>query len=203
MKTYQQIQNEVGAWASANFGDNESPYFVLKMKPFPEGWQPGNQMPDTLVALESLCPLLGIIEEIGELAAAVDQYKIEDAVGDIFIYICDYAYRVGIDIETLSGTLHTRATSAEDPFKRLVECAGKLCHGTLKRHEGIRGFTDDTKYRNHCEWCVAELLVCLEHYATVSGIDLLATVNSVWCDVSQRDWKRSPIDGSARDPRND
>ena len=59
-------------------------------------------------------PLLGITEEVGELNHAVLKQRqgirkgvdpvvskalIEDALGDIFIYMCDFAQRNNIDLE--------------------------------------------------------------------------------------------------------
>ncbi len=71
-------------------------------------------------ALGSLAPLLGIVEEVGELCHATLKYhqgirsldnrtKYEadrnDAVGDILIFLCDYANREDIDlIEVLNET---------------------------------------------------------------------------------------------------
>lgn len=194
MKSYDQIQKEVGRWAKTNFGDNESPYFVLKIEPFPQGWCPGHPMPHTLVALESLCPLMGIAEEIGELARAKDRNEIEDAIGDIFIYVCDYAYRVGFPVPI--GLNAMRVIDVDgDLLLGLVSWSGKLFHGTLKRHEGIRGFDDKNKYLEHCETCTTMLLGYLEAYADAFGVDLLTIANKVWADVSQRNWKNSPKDG--------
>lgn len=194
MKSYEQIHKEVGRWAKANFGDNESPYFVLKIEPFPQGWRPGHPMPNTLVAMESLCPLMGIAEEIGELACASTLEEKEDAIGDIFIYVCDYAYRVGFPLPI--GASAPRIVDVDgDLFLGLVSWSGKLFHGTLKRHEGIRGFDDKYKYLDHCENCTTMLLGYLEAYADLAGIDLLTIANKVWADVSQRDWKNSPQDG--------
>jgi NTP pyrophosphatase (non-canonical NTP hydrolase) len=76
------IQTEVYIWSLNNFGD-----------------QP------------SINPLLGIVEEVGELAHSVLKKRqairvnedhdnnIKDALGDIYIYMCDFAARENIDLE--------------------------------------------------------------------------------------------------------
>ena len=77
-----QIQSAVGAWAVKNFG-NQASYL----------------------------PLLGVVEELGELCHA--HVKLEqgirtnedhwegkiDAVGDVVIYLLDYCSKTGIDLE--------------------------------------------------------------------------------------------------------
>lgn len=201
MKSYEQIYKEVGRWAKTNFGDNESPYFVLKIEAFPQGWRPGHPMPHTLVAMESLCPLMGIAEELGELAASSEEDAIEDAIGDVFIYVCDYAYRVGFELP-IGDNARPDIECDNDSFLGLIAWVGKLFHGTLKRHEGIRGFDDDAKYRAHCEVCTAKILTNLDQFAREYGFDLLTIANKVWADVSQRDWKASPVDGSVREAGN-
>ncbi len=81
MNTIKRIQQEVGRWSEKNFGDQES-------------WK----------------PLLGIGEEVGELNHAhlkesqgirTNENHVNnkvDALGDLFIYMCDYADKEGIDL---------------------------------------------------------------------------------------------------------
>ena len=83
-KSICEFQDEVFKWSLNNFGNQPS-------------WK----------------PLLGIGEEIGELNHAYlkreqeirteesYQSEIEDALGDIFIYMCDFAAREDIDIESV------------------------------------------------------------------------------------------------------
>lgn len=89
MHTLTNIQNEVEVWSHKNFGSQPS-------------W----------------CPLLGISEEVGELAHAylkrqqgirgtTEEHNeaIKDAVGDIMIYLLDFCGREGINLEdTLEET---------------------------------------------------------------------------------------------------
>ena len=84
--TLQQFQDEVTVWSSANFGDDG----------------------------ESVDPLLGIAEEVGELCHAylkrkqgirgtADQHRaaIVDAVGDICIYLADFCRREGLFLDEI------------------------------------------------------------------------------------------------------
>lgn len=91
--TLHALQMEIGAWSRKNFGNQESKVT-------------GNP-------LYSLAPLLGIVEELGELTHAVlkhhqgirgmddlDTYEAarDDAVADMLIYLCDFACREGFSI---------------------------------------------------------------------------------------------------------
>jgi len=195
MRTLDAIQSEVGEWAQVNFGDNESPFFVLKIEAFPVDWKPGSPMPNTLVALESLAPLMGIAEEIGELAAATKKEDIEDALGDMFIYLCDFACRLDF-ILPFGRHLKYEIDAGGDSFKGMVEWTGRLFHGTLKRHQGIRGFGADDVYFDHCVKCTAMLLAYMQAHSKALGVDLTIIANTTWNNVvSKRDWKKAPIDG--------
>ena len=81
------LQQEVKVWSEENFGSDNFEY-----KAYTD-------------------PLLGICEETGELCHAHlkrsqgirtnenHEAKIKDALGDIFIYMCDYANRNELDLE--------------------------------------------------------------------------------------------------------
>jgi len=85
MKTIEQIQREQFEWSRRNFGDKPS-------------WQ----------------PLMGVVEELGELAHAhLKQHQgirtnedhtlnARDAIGDIVIYLMDYCNLHGWDLETIT-----------------------------------------------------------------------------------------------------
>ena len=92
-----EIQNEISRWSEKNFGSQES-------KAYPN------------LVLGSLAPLLGVVEEVGELCHATLKYhqgirgydnleyyrnERDDAVGDIMVYLCDYASREGIDLQQI------------------------------------------------------------------------------------------------------
>ena len=74
------LQLQVGMWARRNFGDNKG--------------------------LEHIAPLLGMMEELGELIHEVlkshqgiretNKSNEEDAVGDIMVYLLDFCSRRGL-----------------------------------------------------------------------------------------------------------
>ncbi len=84
--TLQELQHEVRRWAYRNFPDAQ-PWF----------------------------PLLGIMEEVGELSHAhlkkaegvrdIEPDAFIDAVGDVVIFLCDYCNRNNIDME--AAVTHT------------------------------------------------------------------------------------------------
>ncbi len=97
-KTLQQIQDEIREWADRNFKDNQSK-------------APGVTYG---TPLGSIAPLLGIVEEVGELSHCVlkrhqgirgydenDKYFTErdDALADIMVYLCDFAGREKVDLD--------------------------------------------------------------------------------------------------------
>lgn len=96
MKQLQQIQQEIGQWSHEQFGES-----VSNVTGFPLGSQNA---------------LTGIVEEVGELNHVTicahqgrrgyddpEKYKADrdDALADILIFMCDYAYREGTDLLTL------------------------------------------------------------------------------------------------------
>ena len=84
-RSLRDVQIEQRPWVARNFGDDRPAYH----------------------------PLLGAVEELGELAHAhlkheqkirgMSQYEFEtkaaDALGDIVIYLCDYASAMGFDLQ--------------------------------------------------------------------------------------------------------
>lgn len=82
--TFAQLQSEVAPWVAHNFGSQPA-------------WK----------------PLLGVQEEVGELAHAYlklaqgirtnedHDAKAKDAVGDIIIFLCDFCTQSGYDLEAL------------------------------------------------------------------------------------------------------
>lgn len=199
MKTFKSIQQDVGNWSKANFGDQESPYFTIKIdKDEFDAWNKGEPMPPSLVCLGSLAPLWGIVEEYGELQAAVTDDEKIDACGDIYIYCCDYASREGfvlpIGIRTIDQEL---PLMYDDAIRGMGVWIGKLYHATLKHHQGIRGFEDENFYKMKRDLAVAMLLAHLQAYcAEQLNERLLVIANKTWNGiVSKRNWKTSPTDG--------
>lgn len=166
MKTLDQIQIEVGEWSQQNFGDQESKVV------------PG-------LILDSLAPLMGIGEEIGEYNEASRIEDMDDALGDIGIYLCDYLYRENQPILPL----YELSFNYEGPKPYLVIAYGKLLHTTLKYHQGIRNI-DYIPSRNNA---VIQLIVSLRNI--VDEWDMI--VSETWEEVvSKRNWKKDAANGS-------
>jgi len=201
MKQYDALQREVGPWSVANFGDQESPFFLLKMEPFPPDWKVNHPMPPTMVCMGSLAPLMGIVEELGELAETKVTADLEDALGDVFVYLCDYCHREGFTLPIGRHLKFQLEPPNLDAFAGMIAYIGKLYHGCLKRHQGIRGFDNDETWEAHRNYCVAMLLVYMQKFADETLNErLLVIANKTWTNVVQkRDWKKSPTDGGGFD----
>lgn len=193
------IQAEVGDWSRNNFGDQVSKA--------------------THQVLGSLSPLLGIVEEFGELALAYimrarlesddpDNHaqanaidaEISDALADCMVYALDYAEREGdMSIEVLIN-LNAEAVMSDDSHYEIMLYAqktiGRLCHVTLKRHQGIRGFDDYEKYRICRDHAIAQLMTIIDIIAISEGLILEEILQATWDKVKSRNWKARPVDAN-------
>lgn len=171
--TFQKLIDEVGVWSFDNFGLNTSKWhkhnkYLLKERP---------------IVLDCAAPVLGIIEEVGELITAV-YYKPElsqaqDAVADILIYLADYVYRMNpltqavfptidwnhinnrLKIES-NGTHHPPASPVSLPERTgtfLLDKLGRLARINLKRHQGIRGWDKDGQFFPELSDLLAKILI--------------------------------------------
>lgn len=178
MKSLNQLKQEVGEWSKANFGEQETEHLKCLIE---------TSQVDVRVCLGSLAPLMGLVEELGELQRSETKEDIEDAIGDIGVYSCDYAYREQIIIPYL-GAL-------ESSFSEPISYLGGLFHVTLKRHQGIRGYDSDEKYK-------AERDIYFWHFLESVNVccngRLVEFTNKTWDSiVSKRDWKENPNDGTS------
>lgn len=141
-------------------------------------------------------PLLGIIEEFGELAAT--NYVIgdcaaerADAIADAMIFICDYASAMGLDAGAFVESMDEidGPYSIDDAMVELLHQLGRLSHAHLKKRQGIRST------ENHDEVIPAVLgqLVAIGSRLMIdSGWNPADIVWSTWVVVRQRDWKSNP-----------
>ena len=171
---FEPIQMEVCQWSKENFGQQQS-----KVNPD--------------MFLGSLAPMLGIIEEAGEWVDAKDDEEEQDAIGDIMIYLCDYAGREGFILPDVSEQYITN----EDPVIKVMRCLGELSHCTLKRHQGIRGFDDHAKYIEARNNAVQGIMDALQTYVEYEhDMELIDVVSSTWeAIVKKRNWKRNNQEG--------
>lgn len=184
MKTLVVIQQEVGEWSLRNFGSQRSK--VVQM-----------------LHLHSMAPLMGLAEEFGELMVAEEKKDIADAIGDIFIYLCDYLSREWVVLTSLTSlpSIITADWRRRDALVAMAFSIGQIFRCTLKRHQGIRGFHDTKHYQTYRNHCCAHLLDSLDRYANENlGIGLCEVANTVWDHVvSKRNWKEDPNAGQSSD----
>jgi NTP pyrophosphatase (non-canonical NTP hydrolase) len=154
------LQEELKTWVLHNFGDRPS-------------WQ----------------PLLGIGEEIGELAAAATDEEVADAIADTAVYVADYANVMGWDIQKIWDNRGFARPLDDD----LTKILGKLNHHHLKAEQGIRGDRDD--HHGRISWNLGALLSVLAGRAG-GAQKFLDIVERTWNEVKQRDWKKNAADGS-------
>lgn len=179
--TLRQLQDELKPWTAHNFGVQEP-------------WK----------------PLLGVVEELGELQVAtqrLDALKelkpetigvlglqpkeleadVEDAVADTVIFLADFCNTMGFD---LTAILQRKVTFLDDE----LVVVGRLAHAFLKSTQGIRGSEKD--HREAMEASVASLYGGLNRFAEEHlHYQLLVLVEKVWNRVKQRDFKKDPKAG--------
>ena len=164
MFTFTQLQEEQRPWVEHNFSG-----------------RPAHQ------------PLLGIVEELGELARAADREEREDAYADIAIFACDYCSAKGWDLADIftRSELYRReripGLMRVDARHFMFIQAADLCHSHLKFEQKIRtGEAHDYAARKALSTLLGEL------YCTAKddGLELFAVVEKVWAKVKLRDWKK-------------
>lgn len=162
-KSWMDIAQEQRAWSQYNFKDS-----------------PPHQ------------PLLGIVEEWGELQAAAvvdDTKEVEDAAGDICIYTLDYVMRIGVvSPSNMSGFFRQRGRDVVlmDP----MQVVGKLAHTHLKTEQNIRGrtFADTVPV-------LRDMIATLQMVSGLDDENLLDITHETWSRVAFRDWIRYPKSG--------
>lgn len=201
MQTFEQIKKQVGEWNIANFGNQETPHLrdvPVALLP-PDKRQRMYDLGRTMVvALGSLAPLMGMMEELGELYeadVAGDPGGAADATGDIAIYLCDYCCREGIKFP--ARPVLPEEKQYDDTLAGMVVYLGRLYHCTLKRHQGIRGMSFDGLYNQTRDDAVVGFAWHLHKYAHVAkDINLLTILNTTWHKiVKKRDWRADPNEG--------
>lgn len=204
MQGFATIQFQVGQWSLNNFGRNETPLLQVCAAGTIQATHersalevPGEAVPGVVVELGGLAPLMGIVEEVGELECAIengDGAGMRDAFGDISIYLCDYCCRENIMWPVrMALALHERHNARTGVLLYL----GKLYRCHLKRFQRIRGMHDAKTFDEHR---VAALRCFVWHLGTlareVTDDNLLIILNETWNGiVKKRDWKADAVTG--------
>mgnify|MGYP000533640357 FL=1 len=122
-------------------------------------------------------------------------------MGDIFIYLCDFSFRENCKLPIGVDSLGEDIDEKHGPEKSLIVYVGKLHHCMLKRHQGIRGYDDDDKFKGERIKLLYQLLGQLERFVkeTLPKTNLLQIANETWNKiVSKRDWKKDPKTGQKK-----
>ena len=175
-REFSKIQREVGSWAWKNFKEKAS----------------------------GMNPLLGIIEEIGELSKAIlkkDQgirgtpekhdRDAVDAIGDIMIYLMNHLNVVHLEIAPIASTMYLGRIdlstdnfgTIEDVRKQLVVLVARL----------IPGISDLESKSNGSS--VGSLMMYLDVMARTYGKSLIEVVTDTWSIVSKRNWVEDSMVG--------
>lgn len=172
-----EIQEDLKEWSENNFGSDRDPEL----------------------------PLLGIVEEVGELAHAQlksiqkirgtpeehEEAK-KDAVGDIVIFLLDWCFLSDVSV----GELETEedrlpdAIYVTDPTDIVLDIAtasGRLTGAHLDEDE------EDE------ELSAGYILLLLRAYCMVQDWDFRGIVENTWEEVKQRDWVNNPRTGTNGD----
>ncbi len=194
MQTLDQIQKDVGHWARANFGLNETDLMATTNR--------------GMVCLDEYAPLMGIVEEVGELTEAFaltgDPAKakanMRDAAGDIMIYLCDYCWRC--DLVVPGRVVLDRDEIDHEPHHGIVAAVGRLHNAHLKRFQGIKGMASHNNFDPARARAVHRLVYYLDKFIReyIPGDNLMLILNETWNTiVKKRNWLKDPMAGGGHD----
>lgn len=168
------LQREVGEWSQVNFGDQASKTHIP-------------------LVLGSVAPILGIIEEFGEMDEALVNRDItlaKDSVADILIYLADYFCRIAIKDNLYSWRLldwhridklliiETPSSSPEKTASFLLRKLGRFAHINLKRHQGIRGYADDNQFHSELGIVLNDIFIGLGRFYACAKRDYFAHITT-------------------------
>jgi NTP pyrophosphatase (non-canonical NTP hydrolase) len=147
-------------------------------------------------------PLEGMVEELGELAHARLKRRQgirhtpeecvameRDAIGDMGIYLCDFASRTGIVLAAELERQGRRFAGWRSNPVSDVRAFGLL---SLDAAVLLSDFADDVEYEE-AGAKAGDVLGALIYYAERRGWDFLGILNETWAGVSKRDWRADPM----------
>jgi NTP pyrophosphatase (non-canonical NTP hydrolase) len=153
--------------------------------------------------------LLGIVEEVGELDEA--QFKSSntrsflkntmDALGDITIYMLDFATQKDWDVGSMIHVVDLErfsrlGLSVNQIHLNIRTIVGRLAHARLKQIQKIR-YTPE-QVENLQEDLFMDLLLNLESFAMAHGWDFKEVVEETAKSVFKRDWESNPLDANKK-----
>lgn len=157
-----------------------------------------NNFPNRL----NFMPLLGMIEELGELAHVElkGQQKIRytadeitakkrDAIGDIMVYTADFCTANYINIDSTTEQF-PHVTLDRQPPNFTPEQAIFQAHRALSRV--CESFYDGEIHAS-TSYHIGKFIHHLRHYCDVSNFDFFEAIDYTWSKVKQRNWIKNPL----------
>lgn len=154
-------------------------------------------------------PLLGLVEEVGELSQAAWQFAmkkrglrvvpedtftkevaaVKDAIADVMVYLVDYCTRAKISIKDICNC-ETPSGNAEN----ISALVGEICHAHLKREQGIRGSAEE--HQQAITQGLADLIYYLHWMCYAIHVKLMDVAWDTWKnEVEVRDWTKNTLEG--------
>ena len=75
-----------------------------------------------------------------------------------------------------------------EPLVGVSEEVGELSHAFLKRHQGIRGTSDEL--HEEARDAIGDIIVYLADFCNALNYDLQECLDDAWFKVKQRDWQK-------------
>lgn len=138
-------------------------------------------------------PLLGIIEEFGELDEATEdlphELDIKDAIADIMIFMADYCTMMSLNLQEIyDEAAKLMSDEGRETYASTI-WLGKLAQAYLKSEQKIRG--TPAWWRGVTHEALKRLIVDLCERAKLYKFDVVETTWHIWeTDVSKRDWAK-------------
>ena len=157
---YSALQSEVGTWSREQFGEQSRTF-----------------------------PLMGVNEELGELAHSCQQNErdeVIDGIGDVMLYLADFCSLSEIELERCSRD-YPAPHGNTDTFQQLLWCAGLLNRSVLKQKQGIR--LGEPRVGKEAEReAIGSIIRTLERVCVAYNTTLDECIGTAWGEVGNRSW---------------
>jgi len=133
-------------------------------------------------------PLLGMVEEAGELWDAASSEDQLDALADVMIFAINLCTQLEINVaEVWAAREVFTAIGSRWHSQALSSAIGRIAHCYLKREQGIRG--SQAEHLRGLREAMSRVFAVLEARAQTLGGDLVPVVFRIWREVVQpRSW---------------
>lgn len=173
MRSYNQMQAEIGEWSFSAFGFNTTPFLDVELGMGEDGY-----VEKGTASLGSLVPLMNIMDALGGLYAARSTGQAKTATGEIMIHLCDYCCRESIAIP---GRVEFNGDIGLESVDALVVYLGQLFQAHVQRHQGIKDMNMDNVFNHHRMHILRIFVWHLNEYASsILEDDLLVVLNETW-----------------------